>query len=43
MNIRSLLLSLSAAALIVSPRAAAAQDFQWRGSIGQGRAIEIKG
>jgi len=43
MNIRSLLLSVSAAALIVSPRAAAAQDFQWHGAIARGQTIEIKG
>ncbi len=29
--------------LVLSPRAAAAQDFQWHGPVAQGRAIEIKG
>ena len=43
MNTRSLVLSLGALALLVSPRTATAQDFQWRGAIAQGRAIEIKG
>jgi putative adhesin len=39
MTIRTFL----AAALLVIPRVAAAQDFQWHGAIAQGRAIEIKG
>ena len=43
MRIRSLFASLSALALLVSPRPAAAQDFQWHGPVAQGRAIEIKG
>jgi hypothetical protein len=34
---------IAAAALLMSPRAACAQDFQWHGAIPQGRAIEIKG
>ena len=38
-----MLLSFGALALLVFPRAADAQDFQWRGPIAQGRAIEIKG
>jgi DUF4097 and DUF4098 domain-containing protein YvlB len=43
MRIRSLFASLSALALLVSPRPAAAQDFQWHGPVAQGRTIEIKG
>jgi hypothetical protein len=44
MNMRSLLLTATAAAaLVLSPRAAGAQDFQWHGLVPQGRAIEIKG
>jgi hypothetical protein len=44
MTIRSRLLTvIGAAALILSQRAAGAQDFQWHGAIPQGRAIEIKG
>jgi len=41
---RSLLLTVTAAAaLLIAPRAAGAQDFQWHGAIPMGRAIEIKG
>jgi hypothetical protein len=32
-----------AALLLTAPRPAIAQDFQWRGAVAQGRAIEIKG
>jgi Toastrack DUF4097 len=32
-----------AAALLLLPRAASAQDFQWHGAIARGQAIEIKG
>ena len=45
MMIRSAVLSAALAALFVSPAPAQAQspDFQWRGSVAQGRSIEIKG
>ena len=44
MMMRSTVLSLAAvAALFISPITAQAQDFQWRGALAQGRAIEIKG
>ena len=44
MTMRSSVLSAAAlAALFLSPLSAQAQDFQWRGSVAQGRAIEIKG
>jgi len=33
MNIRSLQLTVATAALLILPRAAGAQDFQWRGTI----------
>ena len=42
MMMRSTVLSAALAALLVSP-SAQAQDFQWRGSVAQGRSIEIKG
>jgi hypothetical protein len=32
-----------AAAVILAPRAALAQDFRWHGAVAQGQAIEIKG
>jgi hypothetical protein len=40
---RHLLPWAAAAILSLGPRAAAAQDFTWRGSIPQGQTIEIKG
>src|SRR5687767_4255220 len=44
MMMRSHVLSAAAlAALFVCPISAQAQDFQWRGAVAQGRAIEIKG
>lgn len=43
MTMRSTVLSAALAALFLSPTSVQAQDFQWRGSVAQGRAIEIKG
>ena len=44
MKMRSRVLSAAAlAALFLSSVSAQAQDFQWRGSVAQGRAIEVKG
>ena len=43
MMMRSTVLSAAFAALFVSPLNAQAPDFQWRGTVAQGRAIEIKG
>ena len=40
---RAALLTIAALVLSVPPRAAAADAFQWHGSIGPGRSIEIKG
>jgi len=39
----STLITAAALAVVSAPAAASAQDFHWRGSIAQGRAIEIKG
>jgi hypothetical protein len=43
MMMRFTVLSAALAALFVSPISARAQDFQWRGSVAQGRSVEIKG
>src|SRR3954462_1900677 len=44
MKMRTTVLSIAAAAaLLLSPAAALAQDFHWHGAIAQGRSIEIKG
>src|ERR1043166_8059656 len=40
---RAALLTIAALVLSVPPRAAAADAFQWHGSIGPGHSIEIKG
>src|SRR3954467_10486744 len=44
MKMRTTVLSIAAAAaLLLSPAAALAQDFRWHGAIAQGKSIEIKG
>src|SRR5262245_19774366 len=44
MKMRTTMLSLgAAAALLLAPPSAQAEDFRWHGSIPQGKAIEIKG
>jgi hypothetical protein len=40
---RHLLACTAAASILLTPAAAAAQDFRWHGSIPQGQSIEIKG
>jgi len=40
---RHLLACTAAAAILLAPAAAAAQDFRWHGSIAQGQSIEVKG